>query len=260
MKNGLLSLFFSIALLQGIATAADCTKLRITGHPEYPPVAWRQGDRIAGAGVAAVSKIASDLGIKAEPVYRGSWADAQMAARKGLVDVIFGIYFNKERASYLDYARPAFMIDPVVVMVRKGDPFRLTRREDLVGKKGVTNEGESYGLEFDKFMRERLSVQRAKGTGAALHALVEGKADYMIVGLYPGRAEARRLGIQERVETLHPSLLSEDMFIAFSKKSPCRNYVKEFGAKVADMVKAGSVQTMLLDAASEWEKSFAKNR
>ena len=259
MKNAFLGLVFSIAIVQSLV-AAECTKLRITGHPEYPPVGWRQGDRIAGAGVAAVSKIASDLGLTVEPVYTGSWADAQMAARKGLVDVIFGIYFNKQRATYLDYARPAFMIDPVVVMVRKGEGFRFNTREDLVGKKGVTNEGESYGSDFDHFMHERLTVARAKGTGATFQELIEGKADYMIVGLYPGRAEARRLGIQDKVEALPQSLISADMFIAFSKKSSCHKYLKAFGAKVADMVKGHSVQTMLLDATSEWEKSLAKSR
>ena len=152
------------------------------------------------------------------------------------------------------------MVDPVVVMVRKGEALRFKTREDLVGKKGVTNEGESYGSEFDKFMHERLTVERTKGTGAALRELIDGKADYMVVGLYPGRAEARRLGIQDRVEALHPFLLSADMFIAFSKKSPCRKYVKPFGAKIADMGKAGTVQTMLLYATSEWEKSLAKTR
>lgn len=259
MKKMFLTILFSVVFVQGI-TAAECTKLRITGHPEYPPVGWRQGDHIAGAGVAAVTKIASDLGLSVDPVYAGSWADAQTAARNGLVDIIFGIYFNQNRATYLDYVRPAFMIDPVVVMVRKGEAFRFNTREDLVGKKGVTNEGESYGSDFDKFMNERLTVARAKGTGATFHELIEGKADYMIVGLYPGRAEARRLGIQDKVEALPQPLISADMFIAFSKKSSCRGYLKAFGAKVADMVKGHSMQTMLLDATSEWEKNLAKNR
>lgn len=243
---------FVLVFVPGTA-AADCTKLTITGHPEYPPIGWRDGGRIIGAGAAVVSKIASDLGLAVESKYSGSWADAQAAAQNGTVDVIFGIYFNEERATYLDYVRPAFMIDPVVVMVREGEALPFSKWDDLVGKKGVTNEGESYGSEFDKFMVERLTVSRAKGTEATFRELVDGKADYMIVGLYPGQAEAARLGIKDRVEALSPFLLSADMFIAVSKKSPCRRHLKAFGAKVAAMVKDGSVQTMLLNATSVWE-------
>ena len=259
MKTLLAALLFSIAFVAGVV-AAECTKLTITGHPEYPPVGWREGDRIVGAGAAVVSGITRDLGLAVESKYAGPWADAQTAVRNGRVDVIFGIYFNKERASYLDYVRPAFMIDPVVVMVRKDEAFPFDKWENLLGRKGVTNEGESYGSNFDKFMRERLTVARAKGTGAAFHELIEGKADYMIVGLYPGRAEARRLGIQEQVEALRQPLISADMFIAFSKKSACREHIKAFGPRIAALVKDGSVQSKLLDATSEWEKSLAKSR
>jgi len=68
--------------------------------------------------------------------YPATLEDAQKAAREGKVDIIFGVYFNDERASYLDYVRPAFMIDPVVVMVAKGKGFPFRGRQDLVGKEG----------------------------------------------------------------------------------------------------------------------------
>lgn len=256
MKGVLSVILCALAFMPGPA-AADCTKLTITGHPEYPPIGWRDGDRIRGAGAALVTKIATDLGLAVESKYTGSWVDAQAAARNGSVDVIFGIYFNEERATYLDYVRPRFMIDPVVVMVRKGHTFPFREWKDLVGKKGVTNEGESYGPEFDQFIAERLTVARAKGTEATFREVIDGKADYMIVGLYPGRAEAARLGIKDRVEALPQYILSADMFIAFSKKSPCRRHRDAFGVKVETMAGDGSVQTLLLNATSEWESRLA---
>jgi polar amino acid transport system substrate-binding protein len=93
MKSSIVLLVVAAILTPGL-THAQCAKLTITGHPEYPPVAWKDGDRIAGAGAAAVSKIATDLGLVVESKYVGSWADAQAAARNGAIDVIFGIYFN----------------------------------------------------------------------------------------------------------------------------------------------------------------------
>jgi polar amino acid transport system substrate-binding protein len=152
------------------------------------------------------------------------------------------------------------MIDPVVVMVRKGHGFPFSKWDDLVGKKGVTNQGESFGSKFDQFMARRLAVYRAKGVEATFRELTEDRADYMVVGLYPGRAEATRLGIREQVEALPKLLMSADMFIAFAKKSSCRRHLKAFGAKVAVMTKDGSVQTKLIHATTEWESRVAPKK
>ena len=55
----------------------------------------------------------------------GSWADAQAATRDGKADMIFGVYFNDERAQYLDYVQPAFMYDDAAVFVAKGKAVRV---------------------------------------------------------------------------------------------------------------------------------------
>jgi polar amino acid transport system substrate-binding protein len=237
------------------AQAAACGSLTITGHPEYPPIGYQDGDRIVGAGATLVERIAGELKIPVQSKYIGSWAQAQAAARDGTVDIIFGIYFNDERASYLEYVRPAFLIDPVVVMVPKGKGFAFRGREDLVGKRGVTNAGESYGSEFDSFMAQKLTVARSNGTDQAFKDLLSGKADYMIVGLYPGLAAAAQDGVRDQIEPLKTQLLKADMFIAFSKKSPCLSQVKAFGRKINAMRTNGTVKTILQDATQKWDSA-----
>ncbi len=114
------------APLNGAAAQAapeqTCAKLVITGHPSYPPVAWAAQDKIVGAAPALVSAIAAKLGVE-DVVSKnfGSWQGAQDAVRDGEADVIFGIYKNDERARYLDFIEPAFMADPVAIVVRKGE-------------------------------------------------------------------------------------------------------------------------------------------
>ena len=124
----------------------------------------------------------------------GSWEGAQQAARGGQADVIFGIYKNDARALYLDYIEPPFMMDPASIVVRKGAGFAFAQWSDLKGRKGVTNTGESYGDEFDAFMAKELTVARAAGVDKAFAALLAQEADYMIIGLFPGREEAREAG------------------------------------------------------------------
>jgi polar amino acid transport system substrate-binding protein len=262
VKRLLLHLVATLALVSGalvsgsaFAQAPACRGLTITGHPEYPPIGYRNGDRIVGAGATLVERIAGELKIPVQSKYAGTWEEAQKAARDGKADIIFGIYFNDDRATYLDYVRPAFMIDPVVVIVAKGKAFPFSVREDLVGKQGVTNAGESYGSEFDGFMAQKLAVVRTNGTARAFKDLLSGRADYLIVGLYPGLADAADHGVKDRIEPLKTQLMKADMFIAFSKKSPCLSLIGAFGRKVNAMRANGTIDKILQASIKAWDSS-----
>lgn len=246
----------SLAISGNVALAADnCSKLIATGHPEYPPISYQDGESLAGAAPMLVSAIGEKLNVPTESKYMGSWADAQAATRDGKADLIFGIYYNDERATYLDYVRPAFMFDPVVVMVARGKDLSFTSKEDLIGKKGVTNKGESYGPDFDAFMRDKLTVARSNGVGEAFNDIMSGAADYMIVGLYPGLAEAAKRGIKDKVQALDPPLLSAEMFVAISKKSSCTSLSPAFAQAIKAMSADGSIDKMLADAIVSWDSA-----
>lgn len=241
------------------ALAGDCKKLTITGHPSYPPVAWKEGDTLVGASVKMIEMIGQDLGLEVESKFMGSWADAQDAIKKGTADVIFGIYYNDVRAKYMNYIEPAYMLDPVVLLVRKGRAFPFTEWSDLKGKRGVTNKGESYGPKFDEYMAKNLNIIRGDGVGKCFQILLEGKADYMIVGLYPGMAEAKTLKVWDKMEPLPRQLSAFKMFVAFSEKSPCyEEYQQGFTERIRSMVTSGAVQTLLILSQAEWDNVFCR--
>ncbi len=253
-----LSMFVALMLTGSAAFAADeCTKITSTGHPQYPVIAYKDGDNIVGAAPTLVETIAKQLNIPLESKYVGTWEEAQAAARDGKADIIFGIYYNDERATYLDYVQPAFTFDDVAIFVVKGKEFPFTDKNDLVGKKGVTNQGESYGNEFDAFMKEKLDVARADGIDAAFKDLLDGKADYLIAGYYPGLAEAAKEGLTDKVVALNQALLSQEMFVAFSKKSPCASLAGKFGEGITQLTTDDSYDKMLVEAQKAWE---AKNK
>ena len=253
-----LGAFVAVALTGNATFAADeCAKITATGHPQYPVIAYKDGDNIAGAAPMVVEAIAKDLKVPLESKFMGSWADAQAAARDGKADMIFGIYYNDERAAYLDYVKPAFMFDDVAIFVAKGKEFPFKGQNDLVGKKGVTNKGESYGTEFDAFMKDKLDVARAEGINDAFKALLDGKADYLIAGYYPGVAEVAKDELKDRVVALDQALLTAEMFVAFSKKSPCRSLVEAFGNGITEMTTDGRFDAMLTDAQKAWDGNQA---
>jgi len=242
-------------MLTGNATFAqdECTKIAATGHPAYPVIAYKDGDSIVGAAPTLVETIAKQINMPLESKYTGTWEEAQAAARDGKVDMIFGIYYNDERATYLDYVQPAFTFDDVAIFVVKGKEFPFTGQDDLIGKKGVTNQGESYGNEFDAFMKDKLDVARANGIDAAFKDLLDGKADYLIAGYFPGLAEAAKEGNKDKVVALNQALLSQEMFVAFSKKSPCRSLASKFGEGITELTTNDSYDQILAEAQKAWE-------
>jgi len=242
-------------MLTGNAAFAqdECTKIAATGHPAYPVIAYKDGDSIVGAAPTLVETIAKQINMPLESKYTGTWEEAQAAARDGKVDMIFGIYYNDERATYLDYVQPAFTFDDVAIFVVKGKEFPFSGQDDLIGKKGVTNQGESYGNEFDAFMKDKLDVARANGIDAAFKDLLDGKADYLIAGYFPGLAEAAKEGNKDKVVALNQALLSQEMFVAFSKKSPCRSLASKFGEGITELTTNDSYDQILAEAQKAWE-------
>jgi polar amino acid transport system substrate-binding protein len=145
----------------------------------------------------------------------------------------------------LDYVEPPFMMDPVSVIVRRGEGFSYATWDDLKGRRGVTNAGESFGNAFDRFMASSLTVARAQGVDKAFDALLDKRADYLIIGLYPGRNKARKLGIAQQVTFLPKAIVSQPMYVGFSKKSKCNALKADFAKGLRQAVAAGRVQPLL---------------
>ncbi|MDX2317475.1 MAG: transporter substrate-binding domain-containing protein [Hyphomicrobiaceae bacterium] len=248
-----LSVLAALTLTSNAFAADTCTKIVSTGHPQYPAIAFKEGDSIKGAAPALVKAIAKNLNIPLESKYMGNWSEAQAAARDGKADMIVGVYFNDDRAKYLDYVKPAFVFDPVVAFVAKDKKFPYKGKKDLIGKKGATNKGESYGTKFDAFMKDKLTVTRTDGLEDAFKDLVAGKVDYVLAGYYPGDAKLSKMGIDDKVEALEPALLSAEMFVAFSKKSPCASMASKFGQGITELTTDGSFNKMLTGSIAEWD-------
>jgi len=247
----------AVALLTASAAIAQpaCTQLTITGHPSYPPIGYRDGDQIAGAGATMLAEIGAKLGIPVVPLYTGTWEEAQAATRDATADIIFGIYYNDERATYLDYVQPAFTTDPVVVFTQQGVGMNFVGRDDLIGKQGVTNIGESFGVELDAFIAESLDVARVDGVDAAFTELLAGRAEYVIFGLYPGEAVITEMGVRDQIAVLSPTLLEADMFVAFSKQSPCLSHIEAVGAEIETMQANGRIEELIAIANEAWQEA-----
>lgn len=256
MRTALVAMVAAVSLSVAAQAEPACTSLVVTGHPANPPVTWASGGSIVGAGPELVASIAKELGIGTVVAKDfGSWERALRAARTGQADVIAGLYKNEKRTRYLDYVDPPFMVDPVVVAVRQGEGFAFKKWQDLKGRRGVATAGESRGDRFDAFMKSELTVFREPAVDRAFAALLNVEADYLIVGLYQGRDEARRLGVAAKVEFLPIELETSNVYVAFSKKSKCDGaLLRGFGSRLEAAVREGRARALIESAERQLER------
>ena len=152
-----MKIFFIAGILliaAGVLYADDCRpckKIIISGNAEYPPLTWqdkKNPDKMIGFAIELLEIACREIGIPVEGKFAGPWARAQAAVRQGQVDMLGGAYITEERKIYMDYIMPPFVMDPTVIFIKKGDRIKFEKWEDLIGLKGGTPIGNSYGEAF----------------------------------------------------------------------------------------------------------------
>jgi polar amino acid transport system substrate-binding protein len=225
----------------------ESTKTLIaSGHPEWPPIMYRDGDKIVGAGPQLFAKIFKELGIEASFKYEGSWDEVQKKAKSGDVDVLVAAYKTPERETYMNYS-VAYTVDPVVLVVKKGKVFPYDKWEDLVGKKGVVTTGDSYGAEFDKFIVDKLQVVKV-GTPAEAFALLEsGEADFFVYAQYSAEGYIFDKKLSEKVEIVAKPVTTEKFYMTISKKSPYADRLPEINKLLKKYEADGTIEQLIAD-------------
>jgi len=216
-----------IFLSANLAYSEECKKIVVSGDPEYPPFTWKDknNNKLWGTFVELLEKAFSELNLPVEAKYVGNWARAQLNARRGAIDILAGPIYTEERAVYMDYVFPEFSIEPKAVFVMKSKAFPFEKWEDLIGMSGGGPLGFSYGDKFDAFAKEKLYLLKVSKTRQLFKMLELDRLNYVILGLYSGLIEAKKIGFAEKVEYLPKYLSSDKLFVAFSKKSPCKKYL-----------------------------------
>ena len=245
------------AKIAGAGRPSDKTKTLVaSGHPEYPPAMWREGEQIVGVGPEILKIIFEESEIAVDSTYQGSWEQVKESAKEGDIDVIAGIYSTEERKKYLDYSIP-YMKDAVVIFTAKGKAFPYAKWDDLIGKRGTAVVGDSFGREFDNFSTKKLTVTEFVTVEESFKKLLSGEVDYFLSALYLGLFEAERLGLSDKVEYLPTYVMENDLCIAVSKKSKYRTLLANINEKLAKLIKDGAIEK-LIDEKTKGYKASTK--
>jgi polar amino acid transport system substrate-binding protein len=224
----------------------------ISGNPNAPPVVWEQYEQLVGLGIDLTTSILDELGIGYQIKRFSNWQQVQDGARQDKIDIIVSAYRNQDREQYLDFSI-AYLNQPTVIMVKKGNEFKLTSWEALKGKKGVSNIGESYGQEFDSYIKEHLDVEYHQFE-RAIQMLKLNMADYLIVDLYTGLIYTRLLQGEDAVTMLDPPATVQSFHLAISKNSPLAGRIDEINAVLRKRIDSGFVEDSMLTHFDDWQK------
>jgi polar amino acid transport system substrate-binding protein len=246
---------FLLLLLSPLSSLATDTFV-VSGNPKAPPVVWEQYDKLTGVGPDLAHSILSELDINHEILVTGNWQEVQDKCKSGKIDMIVSAYKNDERATYMNYSLP-YLPQPTVIIVEKGKEFPFGRWESLIGKKGVSNIGESYGQEFDDFIKEKLSVQYI-AFERAIELLNRGEADYLIVDLFTALIYSRLLQGEDAITILDPPVTTQTFHITIGKNSALGKRMPEIDKKLRTLVKNGTVEKLFYKHFESWKQLIAK--
>ncbi len=239
-----------ICMLLGLTKGVMCKEeskpdreLIASGHPQWPPVMFKEGEVVTGAGPELIRKIFGDLGIKVQTPYVGAWEDVLSKAKTGQIDVIVAAYKVKEREEYMMYSDP-YTTDPLAVFVATDKTFDFKNLSDLVGKSGVGMIGDSYGQEFDDYSAAHLNLRRVQTCEEAFDLIAQHKADYFINSLYAGNLEIKKSKLTQ--VTHLPKFISEQNFyITISKQSPFAQYLSDVNRLIKKYKEDGTIDQLV---------------
>jgi len=219
-------------------------ELIASGHPAWQPIMYQQDNQIVGAGPEIAQKVFSNLGVTVLPKFEGAWDVVQDKTKNGLVDVLVAAYKTPERETYMDYSIP-YTIDPVVLVVKKGKSFTFDKWEDLIGKKGVVTVGDSYGQDFDKFVKEKLSPKQVGTPEEAFALLDKGQADYFVYALYSAQGYIFKNKLADRMEIIPQYVSTENFYLTISKKSPFASLMPQVNTLLEKYKNDGTIDQII---------------
>lgn len=226
----------------------------VSGNIYSPPIMWKKSGKIVGIGPKLVNLILPNLAPNYEIRDQGNWQEVQELTKAGAIDLLVGAYRNNERQQYLLFSEPYFL-EPVSIIIKKGHHLAFNSWDDLIGKKGVTPFGESYGQKFDNFLTAKLEIQRAT-IKKCFTMLLNEEVDYLLIDFFKGVNYSRMLRQGKQVRFLPRAVTVEKLHLAVAKSSPLAPKMPEIDARLKALVKDGTVAQLIAETNQEFAHSL----
>ncbi len=261
VEKQILSFFLLVLFASSNAQACADGKVVVSGDQNYPPLTWtNNGDHLIGSSVALATKIFSELGIKVVPDEGGPWKRVLLRAKQGKVDLLLGVRKSAARLKYLDYIDPPITAAVQSVFVRDKKQFTFDSWDDLTGKTGNVTLGTSFGEEFDNFWLINLDIEYTETIEQGFKKLLLGRVDYVagpkvtyMLYLIKERIKGgSKENAKQEIIVLDQPLVTLDEYFAFSKNSPCKQYIPAFQQRLERYHASRAIDQLLEEYFTVW--------
>lgn len=253
------ALTISLALLAATMTVhADdgiqCHKIVIAGDSQWPPytivvAGHEKGDshdvQLKGLGIDLARKIFTELDVPVEEFAYSDTAQMMQGLRDGEIDIIVSTYNTSGIAHDVMLIQPAYIIDPVTVAVPSDMSGKIKNWESLHGLHGIKSVAFVADDQTADYISKHLIVQNQDSLLPALQSVINGTNKFMI-------GSDLQLSYAIKNNHLAPSLIvmknlvkDGDVFMAFSKKSACKQYAIYVQKRLQDYKNNGTVEKVL---------------
>jgi polar amino acid transport system substrate-binding protein len=222
-KYGRLTISLFCLVLSSSTTASEPILLKACGHPDLPPWTWTRENEVVGVCAEITKTLFGRLGVEVDFTYVGPWKRCQKNTADGEVDLNICLFPNAEREEYSVFSQVPMAYSENVLFVRRGADFDFESWDDLAGKTVGMALGHSMGHEFDEFLSENTTIERARTFQQNFRKLAAGRIDFIPFGRKPGLTVIGELGLTGRVVDL-PTLITphhnSGLRLSVSRKSP----------------------------------------
>jgi ABC-type amino acid transport substrate-binding protein len=257
-----MSLFINTALAND--NVDTCKQIMVVGDINWPPYAIQEelpdieieniahnettnnlAADINGIGIELVKQIFAELDIPVQVVQLDNRRNIFNGLHVGDIDVLVSTYANKDVEEEVDVIKPGYLLDPVVVYMRKGTGSHVNRWDDLIGKRGVKTAHFLFASDFEEYVNRYLYVH-SKGDLAKVIELVDGrKADYIIGSKLQLEHGVKYAGLQDSIELIPNVSHPDEVHMGYSKASSCRMYLPYLRRRLLDLKADGTVDEIV---------------
>ena len=219
-----------------------CETMSVGGAEGWEPITYiDENGRQLGLAIDILDEYAARHGIHLDLMLDIPWSRSIQMLGKGELDVIAGAYFTKERNRIYTYSAP-FSFDDVMVFQHRQNRFPMNNIYDLIGYRGARPQGGSYGDYIDHYAQTSLDMIYSPTGNRIFDVLINGRADYVILGRYDGLTNLYKNHLEDVIEPAEPPLARNEVLLMFSRQSPCAQHIAEINLLIKRLKEDGTLE------------------
>ena len=208
---------------------AVCEKVVVVAQAHGGYASWMANGQLVGAAPDLAADLLRQAGVKnVEFQSQISFGELWQELTVGDADMTMSLGNSVGRDRLVDFVTPPYASQFLWVITRKKEVFPFNKFEDLLGKVGGGQAGESYGDgPFGQFIANAANLVRSPTLPESLQLLREGKLDYVLAYEYPAYAHMYINNLFDELGILSTFPYLQHLHIAFSKRSKCSVALRE---------------------------------